>query len=81
MKLISTGTSIVSLENVRRVNLYTSEDWHTSRGIPYVIKSYTIIIYYENNQSTERIDCGKNDKGEIMAKEYMDTIRTILAQD
>lgn len=81
MKLISTETSIISLENVRRVDLIISEDWHTSRGVPYVIKSYLILIRYENNEYTERIECGNNAKGETMSKEYMDTIKTILAQD
>ena len=81
MKLISTETSIISLENVRRVDLIISEDWHTSRGVSYVIKSYLILIRYENNEYTERIECGNNTKGETMSKEYMDTIKTILAQD
>ena len=81
MKLISTETSIISLENVRRVDLIISEDWHTSHGVPYVIKSYDILIHYEDNQHAERIVCGNNKKGETMSKEYMDTIKAILAQD
>lgn len=51
-KFIKYGNQIFSLENVREVELISSESTHTSYGKKYTIKHYTNIIKYFDNSSS-----------------------------
>ena len=80
MKIIRTTNSIISLEDVRRVELRGISSQHTRGGQRYTIDHYSIDIVYTNDKS-ERIDCGKNKDGEDKANRLMDKIFEILAKE
>lgn len=81
MKLIKTNNSIISLENVRRVNLDTYETKHTTYGKPYTISHYEIRIHYTDNLPCERIDCGEDASGKMAAETWFSKIADILSKD
>ena len=79
MKLINTLNSIVSLENVRRVDLNKSESKHTRNyGEKYTITNYTIIIRYNDN-TAEHITCGEDASGKAKADDLFAKIGAILS--
>ena len=81
MKLIKTANSIISLENVRRVDLNKSESKHTRNyGEKYTITDYTIFIHYNNN-TCERIECGEDASGKMAAETWFSKIADILSDD
>lgn len=79
MKIIRTANSIISLENVRRVEFRESTSQHTRAGQKYTIDHYSISIIYTNDKS-EHIECGENKNGEDKANRLMDKIFEILAE-
>ena len=81
MKLIKTANSIISLENVRRVDLNKSESKHTRNyGEKYTITTYSIFINYNNN-TCERIECGEDATGAMAAETWFSKIADILSDD
>ena len=58
MKMLMTPNSIISLENVRRVEKLVTETKHTSYGKPYTLTHYEILILYMGGQDSERIQFG-----------------------
>ena len=82
MKLIVTKNSLISLENVRRVDLHESTSKHTSHGKPYTVTDYEIFIYYMNDATvSERIKCGEGADGQAQAEKFMAQIADILSKD
>lgn len=79
MKILNTEKIILSLEDVRRVDLHSYEDKQTSRGKSCVITEYTVLITYVDH-STERLPCGKDENGHATAKLLMDKIFAILSE-
>ena len=79
MKILNTEKAILSLEDVRRVDLLVFESKHTSHGKPYTIQHYDILIVY-TDKSSERIVCGEDEKGHATAKLLMDKIVSILSE-
>ena len=79
MKILNTEKSIISLEDVRRVDLQEAESKHTSHGKPYTIHHYDVVIVY-TDKSAERIVCGEDEKGRVTANLLMDKIVSILSE-
>lgn len=79
MKILNTEKAILSLENVRRVDLNVAESKHTSHGKPYTIQHYDVIIVY-TDKTSERLQCGEDENGHTTAKLLMDKIFTILSE-
>jgi hypothetical protein len=79
MKILNTEKAILSLENVRRVDLHTHESRHTHYGTPYTITNYEVWINY-TDQTMERLSCGEDEKGHVAAKLLMDKIFAILSE-
>ena len=79
MKILNTEKSIISLEDVRRVDLLVFESKHTSQGKPYTIQHYDVLIVY-TDKGSERIVCGEDEKGHATAKLLMDKIVSILSE-
>lgn len=77
MKIIITKDSIVSLENVRRVDMKSVENTHSRYGKKYVVTDYRLDIDYNDN-SSERIDCGEDAKGKETMLELFHQIADIL---
>jgi hypothetical protein len=69
MKLLLITDSIISLENVRRVEKKVTETKHTSYGEKYTIKHYSITIVYTDG-SSECIECGKDAIGKQTCNEH-----------
>jgi hypothetical protein len=69
MKILMTTNSIISLENVRRVERNVTETNHTSYGKKYTVKHFDITIIYCDN-SSEHIRCGEGNVGEKTCAEY-----------
>lgn len=80
MKIIRTLNSIISLEDVRRVEFRESSSQHTRAGQKYTIDHYSISIIYTNDKS-EHIDCGENKNGKDKADRLMDKIFEILGKE
>lgn len=80
MKIIRTTNSIISLENVRRVECHESTSQHTSMGKKYTIDHYRISVVYCDDKS-EHIECGENKEGQDKADRLMDKIFEILAKE
>ena len=60
MKVFMTPTTIISLENVRRVEKCITETKHTSYGKPYTVTHYEIVVLYMDGES-ESIEFGSGD--------------------
>ena len=73
MKVLMTTNSIISLENVRRVERHITETKHTSYGKPYTLTHYDIAIIYAGNES-EHINFGTGDS----AKDLCDSTFQII---
>jgi hypothetical protein len=80
MKIIVTDEVIVSLENVRRVEQKSYSETHSTYGKKYTVTNYRLDIDYDDNTS-ERIDCGDNDKGKAQMIEIFNKIVDILKND
>lgn len=79
MKILNTEKSIISLEDVRRVDLQEFESKHTSHGNPYTVHHYDVVIVY-TDKTSERITCGENEEGRVTANLLMDKIVSILSE-
>lgn len=79
MKILNTGKSIFSLEDVRRVDLQETESKHTSHSKPYTIHHYDVVIAY-TDKTSERIVCGEDEHGRITASSLMEKITSILSE-
>ena len=77
MKIIMTKDSIISLENVRRVDMKSFESTHTTYGKKYIVTDYRLDIDYNDN-SSERIECGEDAKGKEAMLELFHQIADIL---
>lgn len=77
MKIIITKDSIVSLENVRRVDMKSVASTHTTYGKKYTVTDYRLDIDYNDN-SSERINCGEDAKGKETMFELFYKIIDIL---
>lgn len=77
MKIIVTKDSIVSLENVRRVDMKSVESTHSKYGKKYIVTDYRLDIDYNDN-SSERIECGEDAKGKETMLELFNRITDIL---
>ena len=80
MKVLATTTSIISLENVRRVNKNVSEIKHTHYGKPYTIAEYTIRIDYCDG-GCEWIQCGEGDNAKDLCDAIFESIYDKLSED
>jgi hypothetical protein len=80
MKIIVTDDVIVSLENVRRVEMKSYSETHSKYGKKYTITNYRLDIDYNDN-SSERIDCGEDAKGKAQMIEIFNKIVDILKND
>lgn len=80
MKIIRTTNSIISLENVRRVELHEYSSQHTRAGQKYSIDHYRISIVYCDDKS-EHIECGDNKEGREKSEQLMDKIFEILKKE
>ena len=81
MKIIKIDNKdIISLENVRRVQMVMEETNHTSYGQRYTVKHYRIRIIY-NNDNIERIDCGEDKAGKELSEIIMEKIFNLLGKD
>lgn len=79
MKLIKTPTTIISLENVRRVEYRTTETKHTSYGKPYTLTHYEIAIIYCDDAS-EFIQFGSGDNAKALCDTTYETIYERLSE-
>ena len=79
MKILNTEKSILSLEDVRRVDLHVTESKHPSHGKPYTIHHYDVTIVY-TDKTSERVACGEDENGHVTAKLLMDKIVEILSE-
>lgn len=70
---------ILSLENMRKVELHTSTSKHTKMGKPYTVTEYCIWIDYTDGHS-ERIECGEDTEGKEKADSIFQRIITVLIQ-
>lgn len=77
MKIIVTKDAIVSLENVRRVDMNSVESTHSKYGKKYIVTDYRLDIDYNDN-SSERIECGEDAKGKETMLELFSKIIDIL---
>jgi hypothetical protein len=80
MKILNTEKSILSLENIRRVDMHVDEIKHVSYDKPHTIISHEVWITY-TDKSMERIQCGEDEKGHTTAKLLMDKIIEILSEE
>lgn len=78
MKLVVISNSIITLEDVRRVDLHESTSKHVSHGKPYTVTDYELRIYRNHNATpTDFIHCDTQKE----AKELMAEIADILSKD
>lgn len=80
MKILTTLNSIISLENVRRVEKRTRESHHTTYGEKYIITHYSIAIIY-TDENSEYVDCGEGKNGADMCEATFTQIYEILAKE
>lgn len=80
MKVLMTPNSIISLENVRRVERRITETKHTSYGTPYTLTHYNIAIIY-NNDSSEHLDFGTGNSAKDLCDTTFQTIYDKLIEN
>ena len=82
MKVFMTSTAIISLENVRRVEKRITETKHTSRGKPYILTRYEIVIHYigGNTLDDEHIEFGNGDSAKVLCDLAFETIFEKLSE-
>lgn len=81
MKILMTPDSIISLENVRRVEKRTFETKHTSYGKPYVLTHYEILISYMGGQDEELIQFGCDASAKVLCETTFHEIYAKLSED
>lgn len=79
MKVLMTPNSIISLENVRRVERKEYETKHTSYGKAYTLTHYEIVIVYTNDTS-EHIACGTGNNAKDLCDTTFQTIYNKLSE-
>lgn len=79
MKLLMTTNSIISLENVRRVERKVTETNHTSYGKKYAVIHYDITIIYCDG-SSEHVSCGEDSVGENVCAQHWSDIFNKLSE-
>ena len=80
MKILMTLDSIISLENVRRVEKRMRESTHTTYGKKYTITHHSIAIVYTDDKS-EHISCGEGKSGADMCEATFANIYDILIKE
>lgn len=80
MKVLMTPNSIISLENVRRVERRITETKHTSYGKPYTLTHYDIVIIY-NNDSSEHLSFGTGNSAKDLCDTTFQTIYDKLIEN
>ena len=80
MKVLMTTNSIISLENVRRVERRITETKHTSYGRPYTLTHYDIAIIYSNDNS-QHISFGTGDSAKDLCDATFQTIFDKLSEN
>ena len=80
MKVLMTTNSIISLENVRRVERRITETKHTSYGKPYILIHYDIAIIY-NNDSSEHLSFGTGNSAKDLCDTTFQTIYDKLIEN
>lgn len=82
MKVFMTPTTIISLENVRRVEKCITETKHTSYGKPYTLTHYEIVISYAGGDvlDNERIEFGSGESAKILCDLAFETIYEKLSE-
>ena len=80
MKVLMTPSSLISLENVRRVTKKVSESNHTTYGQKYTITHHSIVIVYVDGES-EFIECGEDKNGADMCEVTFANIHDILLKE
>lgn len=81
MKLLRTPVSLISLENVRRVEIEAKETKHTSHGTPYTLTSYSILIVYCGGNGTERLEFGNGANAKSLCDTTFNIIYEQLSKD
>ena len=79
MKVLKTNNSIISLENVRRVDKFTTTSKHTSYGKPYTITHHRIEVSYFNDEYVH-IECGEDEAGKAQCDAIFNTIYNKLSE-
>lgn len=79
MKILITDNTIVSLENVRRIDFETSVSNHTSQGRKYSVNHYQVRIAYMNGEY-EHLKAGEDEKGKIQSESWKKEIINILRE-
>lgn len=80
MKVLMTPDSIISLENVRRVERRIAETKHTSYGRPYTLTHYDIAIIY-NNDGSEHLSFGTGNSAKDLCDTTFQTIYDKLIEN
>ena len=80
MKVIKITNSIISLENVRRVERRKTTSQHTKSGQKYSIDHYSVSVIYTDDKA-EHIECGRDADGQDRADRLMDEIFEILSKE
>lgn len=80
MKILMTLDSIISLENVRRVEKRVHESNHTTYGKKYTTTHHSIAIIYTDDKS-EHISCGEGKSGADMCEATFASIYDILTKE
>ena len=81
MKILMTPSSIISLENVRRVEKQVTETKHTSYGKSYTLTHYEIVIVYIGGQDSERIRFGHGTSAKDLCEATFCDIYEKLSED
>ena len=80
MKILMTPDSIISLENVRRVEKRIIETKHTSYGKPYIVTNYEILISYMGGQDAELIRFGDGNSAKVLCETAFHDIYAKLSE-
>lgn len=81
MKVLMTPNSIISLENVRRVEKRVTETKHTSYGKPYTLTHYEIVVLYVGTHDNEHIEFGTGESAKDLCEATFKVIFEKLSEN
>ncbi len=80
MKVLMINNSIISLENVRRVEKLVTETKHTSYGKPYILTHYEILVSYMGGEDSELIKFGHTPSAKELCEVTFNDIYSKLSE-